>query len=40
MTDLDSLKRNTDAGFIEFHLEIDDSTNVTQLYDCSDSYYG
>ncbi|MFZ4078978.1 MAG: hypothetical protein ACOYKK_06035 [Microbacteriaceae bacterium] len=35
-----SLKRNSDAGFIEFQLEIDDSSNVTQLYDCSDSYYG
>lgn len=34
-----ALKRNADSGFIEFQLTIADSSDVTQLKDCKDSYY-
>lgn len=34
-----ALKRNADSGFIEFQLTITDSSQVTPLRDCSDSYY-
>jgi nucleoside-diphosphate-sugar epimerase len=34
-----ALQRNADSGFIEFQLTIADSSQVTPLRDCSDSYY-
>jgi hypothetical protein len=34
-----ALQRNADSGFIEFQLTIADSSQVTPLRDCSESYY-
>ncbi len=34
-----ALTRNADSGFIEFRLTIADSSDVSQKYDCRNSYY-
>jgi hypothetical protein len=34
-----TIKRNSDSGFKEFQVTIADSADVSQKYDCTDSYY-
>ena len=34
-----SITRGPDSGFIEFQVTITDSTDVSQKYDCTDSYF-